>query len=319
MGRRKKGRDISGILVLNKPLHCTSNHALQKVKRLLGAAKAGHTGALDPMASGVLPLCFGDATKFSQILLESTKGYITTAKLGEVRDTGDQEGEVVATADVPDLDASDIERLLEPFRGEITQVPPMYSALKHQGKPLYELARKGETIDLAAIKQRQVTIYELELLAIRPELGEIDLKVVCSKGTYIRSVVEDIGAAIGCGAYVSALHRFKAGPFVEADALELSKLEQIAEAADSDEQRLQALDALLQHPVTAIPDWDKVEVTFEQGKQLLNGQRVKAGIPENTQVQLWVAAPEAPVFIGIGAVSDTGVIAPKRLFQVTLD
>jgi len=327
MARRRKGRDISGILVLNKPLGITSNQALQQVKRLLGAAKAGHTGALDPMASGVLPLCFGEATKFSQILLESTKGYITTAKLGEVRSTGDQEGEVIATKPVPDFDKALVESVLEKFRGEITQVPPMYSALKHEGKPLYELAREGKEIDLAAIKQRQVTIHSLKLLEIRPEVGEIDLEVICSKGTYIRSLVEDIGNQIGCGAYVSMLHRIKAGPFSEADMLSLDDLKALAEEArstageeaDGDAAQHAVLDPKLHHPAAAIPDWPRIDLTQEQGKQILHGQRVKTGFPENTQVQLWVDTSDEPVFIGVGDISATGVVSPKRLLQVTLD
>jgi len=327
MARRRKGRDISGILVLNKPLGITSNQALQQVKRLLGAAKAGHTGALDPMASGVLPLCFGEATKFSQILLESTKGYITTAKLGEVRSTGDQEGEVIATKPVPDFDKALVESVLEKFRGEITQVPPMYSALKHEGKPLYELAREGKEIDLAAIKQRQVTIHSLKLLEIRPEVGEIDLEVICSKGTYIRSLVEDIGNQIGCGAYVSMLHRIKAGPFSEADMLSLDDLKALAEEArstageeaDGDAAQHAVLDPKLHHPAAAIPDWPRIDLTQAQGKQILHGQRVKTGFPENTQVQLWVDTSDEPVFIGVGDISATGVVSPKRLLQVTLD
>lgn len=327
MARRRKGRDISGILVLNKPLGITSNQALQQVKRLLGAAKAGHTGALDPMASGVLPLCFGEATKFSQILLESTKGYITTAKLGEVRTTGDQEGEVIATKPVPEFDEALVESVLEKFRGEITQVPPMYSALKHEGKPLYELAREGKEIDLAAIKQRQVTIHSLKLLEIRPEVGEIDLEVICSKGTYIRSLVEDIGNDIGCGAYVSMLHRIKAGPFNEADMLSLDDLKALAEEArstageeaDGDAAQHAALDPKLHHPAAAIPDWPRIDLTQAQGKQILHGQRVKTGFPENTQVQLWVDTSDEPVFIGVGDISATGVVSPKRLLQVTLD
>ena len=318
MARRKKGRDISGIIVLNKPLGITSNQALQQVKRLLGAAKAGHTGALDPMASGVLPLCFGEATKFSQVLLESTKGYITTAKLGEIRSTGDQEGEVVSTAPVPEFDESLVESILEKFRGEITQVPPMYSALKHEGKPLYELAREGKEIDLKALKQRQVIIHSLKLLEIRPEVGEIDLEVICSKGTYIRSLVEDIGNAIGCGAYVSMLHRIQAGPFAESDMLSLDELKALADSVEEDAQKHALLDVKLHHPASAIPDWPKVNLSLAQGQQILHGQRVKTGFPENTQVQLWVDTTDEPVFIGIGDISATGVVSPKRLLQVQL-
>jgi tRNA pseudouridine55 synthase len=318
MGRKKKGRAISGIMVLNKPLGITSNQALQKVKWLLGASKAGHTGALDPMASGVLPLCFGDATKFSQILLESTKGYITTAKLGEVRSTGDQEGEVVATKPIPDFDGDSLETILQKFRGLITQVPPMYSALKHEGKPLYELAREGVELDLKTLKQREVTIHSLRCLEIRPNEGEIDLEVVCSKGTYIRSLVEDIGAEIGCGAYVSMLHRIKAGPFEEAQMVEFQDLLDLEHEDISMEDRYNKLDALLLHPAEAIPDWPKIELTLAEGHKILLGQRVKTSFPATPQVQLWVNTPGGAVFAGVGDISDNGTLAPKRVFQVSL-
>ena len=204
----------------------------------MGAKKAGHTGALDPMASGVLPLCFGDATKFSQILLDSIKGYVTTCKLGEIRSTGDQDGEIVAIAPVPEFDESSIELILQNFRGLITQVPPMYSALKHEGRPLYELARKGIELDLKTLKQREVTIHSLKILAIRQELGEIDLEVVCSKGTYIRSLVEDIGNEVGCGAYVSMLHRNQAGPFTESQTIDYQTLLDLEENYPNVAERL---------------------------------------------------------------------------------
>lgn len=323
MGRKKKGRAISGIMVLNKPLGISSNQALQKVKWLLGAAKAGHTGALDPMASGVLPLCFGDATKFSQILLESTKGYITTAKLGEVRSTGDQEGEVVKTCSVPDFTSASIEIILQKFRGLITQVPPMYSALKHEGKPLYELARQGIELDLKSLKQREVTIHSLKVLDIREDLDEIDLEVVCSKGTYIRSLVEDIGQELGCGAYVSMLHRIKAGPFEEAqmvDYQDLLDLEQLdSESPDQAlAERYAKMDALLLHPAEAIPDWPKIELTLREGHKILLGQKVKTSFPATPQVQLWVNTPDGAVFAGVGDISDNGTLAPKRVFQISL-
>ena len=315
--RVKKGRAISGILVLNKPLGITSNKALQKVKWLLGAAKAGHTGALDPMASGVLPLCFGDATKFSQVLLESTKGYITTAKLGEVRSTGDQEGEVVKTRTVPEFDAASVEIILQRFRGNITQVPPMYSALKHEGRPLYELARKGIELDLKALKQRQVVIHSLKLLAIRPETGEIDLEVICAKGTYIRSLVEDIGEAIGCGAYVSMLHRIQAGPFNEADMVEWDDV-LASESIEDLAQRHEILDRQLKHPATAIPDWPRVDLTLAQGQQILHGQRLNTGLKAASQVQLWVDTDLDSVFVGIGEVLADGTVVPKKVLQVSL-
>ena len=215
MARGKKGRAVSGILVINKPLGLSSNQVLQRVKFLFGAQKAGHTGALDPLATGVLPICLGEATKFSQLLLESDKGYDTTALLGEIRSSGDGEGDVIATADVPPLTAAEVEAILARFRGEIEQVPPMFSALKLDGKPLYELARQGmseeEIRAVAEKKRRIITIHELLLLEQRTT--ELDLSVRCSKGTYIRTLVEDIGQAVGCGAYVSKLHRTLCGPY----------------------------------------------------------------------------------------------------------
>jgi len=312
MGRSKKGRAISGIIVLNKPLGITSTKALGRVKYLLQANKAGHTGALDPMASGVLPLCFGEATKFSQLLLESTKGYITTAKLGETRTTGDQEGEVIENRPLPDssrLERNNLESLLDNFRGEITQIPPMYSALKHEGKPLYELAREGKELDLSKLKKRQVTIHKLELLDVRED--EIDLAVTCSKGTYIRSLVQDIGEALDCGAYVSMLHRTQAGPFSEQQMVTLEQLEQILEAEGQE-----SLDSQLLHPSTAIEDWPKVELTTAQGKNLMYGQTAKTSEKPEPQVQLWVRANDQLDFIGIGEVRADGTVASKRLFQL---
>jgi tRNA pseudouridine55 synthase len=318
MARQKKGRDISGILVLNKPLGLTSNQALQKIKWLLGAKKAGHTGALDPMASGVLPLCFGDATKFSQILLDSTKGYITTCKLGEVRSTGDQDGEVVATSPIPSFDEFSIESILEKFRGVITQVPPMYSALKHEGRPLYELARKGIELDLKTLKQREVIIHSLKILEIRQDLGEIDLEVICSKGTYIRSLVEDIGHEVGCGAYVSMLHRIQAGPFTEPQAIDYQTLLDLEENYSDVAERHQVMDKMLLHAAEAIPEWPRIELTLHEGHKILHGQRVKTSFPLMAQVQLWVHAPDGVVFVGVGEITDNGTLIPKRVFQVSL-
>ena len=227
MSRRRKGRDVNGILVIDKPAGVTSNGILQQVKRLFGAAKAGHTGALDPLATGVLPLCFGEATKFSQMMLDSDKAYIATARLGIRTETGDSEGAVVAEKPVPDgLTADLLEPVLDGFRGDIQQVPSMYSALKHKGRPLYEYAREGIEVERPA---RPVTIYELTLLDIRE--NELDIAVSCTKGTYIRSLVEDIGEALGCGAHVTALRRTMASGFTLANAHAVSDLEAMRERA----------------------------------------------------------------------------------------
>ena len=189
MSRRRKGRSLNGILILDKPQGATSNRVLQQAKRLFDAAKAGHTGSLDPLATGVLPICFGEATKFSQHLLEGDKAYVAEARLGIITDTGDAEGAVLEERPVPvGLTAEQVESALAPLRGEIEQVPPMYSALKHQGRPLYELARAGQTIER---KARRVTIHALVLEAF--DGLNLRLSVTCSKGTYIRTLVEDLG------------------------------------------------------------------------------------------------------------------------------
>ena len=215
MARRRKGRPIDGILVLDKPLGVSSNRALQTAKHLYFAAKAGHTGSLDPLATGVLPLCFGEATKFSSFLLDADKGYTSTFVLGVQTATCDAEGEVLAVKSAAHVTAAQVEQALIPLRGEIEQVPPMYSALKHKGQPLYKLARAGQEVERAA---RRVTIYELELLAFREgEHPQVDVRISCSKGTYVRTLAEDLGQALGCGAHVSALHRTRSGPFTEAN------------------------------------------------------------------------------------------------------
>ena len=263
MSRRRKGRDVNGILVIDKPQGVTSNGILQQVKRLYGAAKAGHTGALDPLATGVLPLCFGEATKFSQMMLDSDKAYITTAKLGIRTETGDSEGAVVEEKPVPALTEAQVEAVLESFRGDIQQVPSMYSALKHQGKPLYEYAREGIVIDRPA---RPVTIYELKLLAVREQ--ELDLAVTCTKGTYIRSLVEDIGEALGCGAHVSALRRTLASGYTLANARDVKDLEAMRERGES-------LDGLLLPPESALTMFPEHRLAGPALVSILNGQPVR--------------------------------------------
>lgn len=313
MARTKKGRAVSGIVVINKPLGLSSNQLLQRVKHLFGAQKAGHTGALDPLASGVLPICLGEATKLSQLLLDADKAYDTTAQLGEIRSTGDAEGEVVATAPVPELDSQQLERLLDRFRGEVEQVPPMFSALKLDGKPLYELARAGmSTAEMQAVadkKRRIITIHELLLQAVRPQ--ELDLSVRCSKGTYIRTLVEDIGQAIGCGAYVSRLHRTQCGPFHSGQMLTLAQLEVLAA------EGMESLDRVLLPPETAIPDWPEVALTLAEADKMLHGQPISTGLNDCPSVQLWAVAPDYRQMIGIGQIA-AGQIKAQRLFQVAV-
>lgn len=315
MAKRNRGRDVHGILLLDKPLGLSSNQALQRVKWLYGASKAGHTGALDPQASGLLPLCFGDATKFSQLLLESDKGYETTASLGEVRSTGDAEGEVISTRPVPELDLDAIEAVLERFRGDVEQVPPLFSALKLDGKPLYELARKGMSAEEAAAiaerKRRVIRIMELQLNAFR-EGTELDLTVICSKGTYIRTLVEDIGEALGCGAWVSRLHRILTGPYRASQMVTLEHIEALHAAGD-----FAAMDALLMPMESAVPDWPIVDIDLTAAEKIIRGQAVDTGLDEVSSVQLWTLVSGRRCFIGVGAVKD-GRIRPVRLLSVQL-
>ncbi|MBW4934431.1 tRNA pseudouridine(55) synthase TruB [Marinobacter sp. F4206] len=264
MSRRRKGRDVNGILVIDKPVGITSNGILQQVKRLYGAAKAGHTGALDPLATGVLPLCFGEATKFSQMMLDSDKAYIATARLGIRTETGDSEGAVVEERPVAaDLSPENLESVLDRFRGDIQQVPSMYSALKHKGRPLYEYAREGIEVERPA---RPVTIYDLTLLAVRE--NELDVAVSCTKGTYIRSLVEDIGAALGCGAHVTALRRTMASGFTLDNAHDVPELEAMRERGES-------LDGLLVAPDAALSMFPEVKLAGPSLVSILNGQPVR--------------------------------------------
>jgi len=303
LSRRRKGREVNGILVIDKPQGVTSNGILQQIKRLYGAAKAGHTGALDPLATGVLPLCFGEATKFSQMMLDSDKAYITTARLGVRTETGDAEGAVVEEKPVPALTEAEVEAVLEDFRGDIQQVPSMYSALKHQGKPLYEYAREGIEIDRPA---RPVTIYELKLLAIRE--NELDLAVTCTKGTYIRSLVEDIGEQLGCGAHVSALRRTLAAGYTLANAHDVKELEAMRERGDS-------LDGLLLPPESALTMFPEHRLAGPALVSILNGQPVRIpGQPFEGFVRIYGDRS----FVGLVEAlpdGDSTALVPRRLVK----
>jgi tRNA pseudouridine55 synthase len=304
VGRRRHGRPLDGILVLDKPPGLTSNRALQMAKRLYGAAKAGHTGSLDPLATGVLPLCFGEATKFSQYLLDADKAYTSSFVLGVATATGDAEGEVLATQDASGVTRDHIERALESFRGEIDQVPSMFSAIKHDGKPLYKLAREGREVER---KARHVVIKQLELRAFRPgEKAEVDIYLECSKGTYVRSIAEDLGKALGCGAHVGALRRTRAGPFEIADSVTLNTLE----ALKSNEQ-VAAMDKLLLPADTALGGLPLVKLSESGGFYLRQGQPVQVpNAPCNGMVRV---ALETGEFLGIGEILDHGRVAPRRL------
>ena len=321
MARRQKGRRISGVLILDKPLGMSSNGALQKAKWIFGAAKAGHTGSLDPLATGVLPICFGEATKFSQFLLDADKSYVTRATFGAVSSTGDCEGELEHRESAVELNDVLLEEHLAKFRGEISQVPPMYSALKHKGQPLYKLAREGKTVE---IKPRDVYIHELRLLAFSEKESTCDLKVRCSKGTYIRSLVQDIGESLGYGAYVSMLQRVSSGSFQLNQAISLTQLEEI-----KDKDGICALDDLLLPTSVLVSAFPEVSVACSQAKALLHGQPVHLQETQwqhlkgkSTPVKMFGPANEAQgkeqvlEFIGMGELDgEDGSLRPKRLLS----
>lgn len=304
MARRRRGRPVDGILVLDKPGGVSSNRALQQAKGLYFAAKAGHTGSLDPLATGVLPLCFGEATKFSQYLLDADKGYDSTFVLGTATATGDAEGEVLSEADASGIDEAAVRAALEAFRGEIEQVPSMYSAIKQDGQPLYKLARQGVEVER---KSRQVTIHSLELKAFRPgPKAEVDISLECSKGTYVRSIAEDLGASLGCGAHVSVLRRTKAGPFTLADAVSMPTLEALKQ-----NDQLVEMDRLLLPADTACRSMPLVELTASGGFYMRQGQPVQVpNAPCNGMVRV---ALETGEFLGVGEILDDGRVAPRRL------
>lgn len=312
MPRKPKGRALDGILLVDKPAGLTSNGVLQRVKRLYGAAKAGHTGALDPLATGMLPIAFGEATKFSQFLLDADKRYLTTAKLGILTATSDADGEVVERREVPaDLKAARIEALLaENFLGEIEQVPSMYSALKHQGQPLYKLARKGVQVE---VKPRRVTVYEIRMTAFRGD--EIDLDIRCSKGTYIRSIVEDLGLLLGCGAHVQMLRRLDTGPYKADMMIGLEALQQLAAPIDDGEDPggIHArLDALLLPVTSALGRLPSIELDATQSQRIRQGQRLV--YPDATPAELVkLFERDSGTFLGIAELSDDGILRPRRL------
>lgn len=301
MGRRHaRGRAVSGILLLDKPSGVRSNAALQRVKWLFHARKAGHTGSLDSLASGMLPICLGEATKLSGFLLESDKRYRSRFRLGASTTTGDADGELRATAPVPALDEAGLRRVLAAFTGPIEQVPPMHSALKHQGRRLYELAYEGKVV---AREPREVHIRALDLLARGADW--IEVEVLCSKGTYIRTLAEDVGAALGCGAHVEALRRIGVGPFDGAPMVTLDALEE--RAGDG----LEALDALLLALDRALGHCPQVELERNSAFYLRRGQPVLVPkAPTSGLVRLY---GEDHRFLGVGEVLDDGRVAPRRL------
>jgi len=301
---KRKKRAVNGILLLDKPAGLTSSAALQKVRWLFEAEKAGHTGNLDPLATGVLPLCFGEATKFSQYLLEADKGYETLIQLGVTTATGDAEGEILARREVK-VSEADVQNLLPQFRGQIEQIPPMYSALKKDGQPLYKLAREGKIVER---EPRTVCIHRLELLAFDAQKAQVRLSIECSKGTYIRTLAEDIGERLGCGAHVAELVRTKAGPFALSGCHALDDVIRMQEEKGS-----AALDALLLPVDTALQDLPLVKLSTSSAFYWLHGQPVRA--PDAPKSGLLRVQDADGNFIGIGEISEDGRIAPKRLIR----
>lgn len=302
---KTKWRPVDGIVLLDKPIGLSSNQALQRVRRLFRAAKAGHTGALDPLATGMLPLCLGEATKFSQFLLDADKRYITCIQLGKRTTTGDREGDVLTDLPVPELTDEALESVLNRFRGEIEQIPPMYSALKHEGKPLYEYARQGIVIER---KRRQVTIADLTLLSRTADTLTLDIR--CSKGTYIRTIGEDIGEMLGCGAHLHSLHRVSTAGYSAENMLTLEAFETIAEQGED------ALDALLLPMDTAVEHLDKVFFSPEQTKDMMFGRSVpnETLLMDGSLVRLYDQMTQR--FLGLGILKES-IIRPHRLVNTS--
>jgi len=301
--RHSKGRDVDGILLLDKPQGLTSNQALQIVKRLFQARKAGHTGSLDPLATGMLPVCFGEATKISNFLLNADKRYLAVCKLGVRTDSADADGLVIETRPVAGIEEQRLRGVLLEFLGEQSQVPPMHSAIKQGGVPLYKLAHQGIEVEREA---RTITVHRLDL--IRFENDSLELDISCSKGTYIRALADDIGKALGCGAHIAALRRLQVGAF---EGVKMHTLEQLNKLS---EQGVTALDQVLLPMDASLGDWTEVQLSADAAFYLRQGQavfvpRLKIG----GYVRLY---DPAGVFLGIGWVQDDGRVTPKRLMNL---
>ncbi|WP_120511623.1 tRNA pseudouridine(55) synthase TruB [Photobacterium salinisoli] len=308
MARRRKGRPVDGVLLLDKPGGITSNDALQKVKRIFFAEKAGHTGALDPLATGMLPICLGEATKFSQFLLDSDKRYRVIAKLGERTNTSDSDGEVVETREVK-VDRGLLERCIAKFRGTTKQIPSMFSALKYQGRPLYEYAREGKEVPREA---RDITVYEISLLRFSD--NEVEMEVHCSKGTYIRTIVDDLGEMLGCGAHVTYLRRIGVSKYPLDKMVTLEQLEALLEQArEQDIQPKELLDPLLLPTDSAVQDLPEVNLLPGVASYVLNGQPVQAGRVPDAGTLVRLTAGEQRDFIGVGEINAENMVAPKRV------
>lgn len=301
----RERRQVHGILLLDKPLEITSNGALQRVKRLFNAKKAGHTGSLDPLATGMLPLCFGEATKFSQFLLDADKSYRVVAKLGIRTTTGDAEGTPIEVLPADHITAEQVAAIVPQFIGEIDQVPPMFSAIKVEGRPLYELARQGIEIER---KSRRITIFELEFEKM--ESDEATFRVHCSKGTYIRTLVEEVGKALGCGAHVVALRRIMVSPYGEGIMYTLPALEAIAQTAG-----YEGLAACLLHVESAVQVFPVITLSTDASFYIRMGQPVRTNMfGRNALVRL---VSEDARFLGIGEMMSDGMVKPHRLLAAS--
>lgn len=304
---RRRGRDINGVLLLDKHQGLSSNDVLQKVKRIYNANKAGHTGALDPLATGMLPICLGESTKFSQFLLDADKRYRVIARLGQRTNTSDADGEVVQERPV-EFTQEQLDAALEQFRGDSQQIPSMYSALKHQGKPLYEYARQGIDVPREA---RDITVYELQF--IRWEGDELELEIHCSKGTYIRTIIDDLGEVLGCGAHVIYLRRVQVSNYPSERMVSLEQLQQmVAAAEEAGVEPRTVLDPLLLPMDTAASHLPEINLTDVVAAYVLQGQPVQVqGLPAEGMVRINVG--EKRRFIGVGEVDGQGRLAPRRL------
>ncbi len=299
MSKRKSGLNIHGIILLDKRLGVSSNKALQEIRRLFNANKAGHTGSLDPLATGLLPLCFGEATKVSALMLDDDKRYEVTIKLGVVTDTGDAEGVIIQTKTVPQFVQHEIETCLKQFLGNQKQVPPMYSALKQNGQKLYELARQGKIVER---EPRDITIYDLQLLNFQGD--ELHVDVRCSKGTYIRSLAEDIGQKLGCGATVTQLRRTQAGQFQLTDAKTFEQLNAMTF------EQLNACLLSVDKPLEKMP---AVELNYDQAKAIMFGQSIDC---KENYLNDTVRLYHEKHFLGLGEVQFNAKIKPKKLFNL---
>ena len=311
MGRRRKRkpheRDVHGILLLDKPAGITSNDALQRIKRFYRAARAGHTGSLDKPATGMLPICLGEATKISSYLLNADKCYIAVAKLGVITSTADAAGEILESRQIPEFNQQHLKQVIAQFVGDIEQVPHMYSALKVDGQRLYKLAYQGLEVER---KSRAVTIQQIDLLHFDEDSFAIQVR--CSKGTYIRTLVEDIGQALGCGAHVSSLRRLSTGPFNETEMVSMDTIEDMAKEGEEGDA---ALDQLLVPGDSALEHLAEVNLNEEMAYYLCQGQSVS--VPQAPTEGLVRIYDHNRAFIGIGTILDDGSVAPKRLLKTS--